>query len=283
MLVIAPEGREAVYLLKDGVFVVGRNPAADLYLSDATVSWRHASFTRRGADEARLTSVAVEDHGSTNGTWINGIRLRGRAMLNDRDVVRVGTFSFAFAVLDELQLGATARLLQRASTDALTGLLNRGAFERDLRVHIAEAACCGWTLSLLVLDVDHFKGFNDQFGHGFGDLVLQRLAAKIQACARTHDQVGRVGGEEFAAILPGASLQRALGVAERVRNGIALDPGIAPGHRVTVSVGVACLPAGSTCSGEEALAMADTHMYRAKAEGRNCVRGGEFTLPKGPA
>lgn len=271
LVVLAPEGREAVYLLHRGSFVLGRDPAADLYIADARVSWKHASFSHHGTPNR--PAVMVEDHGSTNGTWINGYRLSSKVILRDRDVVQIGSFVFAFSLLDELQLDATVRLVQQASTDALTALLNRGAFERELRLRMAEAYACGWPVSLMVLDVDHFKRFNDSHGHAFGDRVLQRIAARVQLCVRTHDAVGRVGGEEFAAVLGAAPLDESLEVAERVRQGVADDLDIAPGHSVTVSVGVATIPAGSTTPSDVALGAADCHMYRAKAAGRNCVRG----------
>ena len=251
--------------------MLGRDPGADLYMPDVRVSWKHASFCHHGPPNR--PAVVVEDHGSTNGTWINGYRLTSKVLLRDRDVVQIGSFIFAFSLLDALQLGATVRLVQQASTDSLTALLNRGAFERELRLRIAEAYACGWPVSLMVVDVDHFKRFNDSYGHAYGDQVLRRTAARVQLGVRTHDAVGRVGGEEFAAVLGAASLEESLEVAERGRQGVANDPDIAPGHPVTVSIGVATIPAGSTTPAEVAFGAADTHMYRAKSDGRNCVCG----------
>lgn len=166
-----------------------------------------------------------------------------------------------------------ADLREMAATDILTGLPNRRYFvarlEQELaRVHRAE----GHRASVLMLDADHFKLVNDTFGHATGDKVLQHLAVLMRNALRKIDTVGRVGGEEFAVILPGAELPAAGVFAERLRKMVARTPMVQEGKVIplTVSIGVTGMNAGDT-SADDALIRADQALYRAKEGGRNKV------------
>jgi diguanylate cyclase (GGDEF)-like protein/PAS domain S-box-containing protein len=172
------------------------------------------------------------------------------------------------------------RLAELAMTDGLTGLLNRRAFddimEREWRRTIRE----GSQTSLLLLDVDHFKGFNDLYGHQMGDDCLHAIAAAISAsCGRPTDVVARYGGEEMAVILPGLDGPGAAIVAERIRaavEGLDIEHDGNPegGKRVTISIGVATALArhgGRLRMPESLLVAADAALYRAKHSGRNRV------------
>ncbi|WP_293967715.1 diguanylate cyclase [Sphingomonas sp.] len=159
-----------------------------------------------------------------------------------------------------------------ASTDELTGLANRRAFLRHLERQVEAANEFGWALAVAIFDVDHFKLVNDSHGHGIGDRVLQRVADRSISVVRSGDLVGRLGGEEFAILMPGASPEDATAVAERLR-GIIERPGEPGGEKlpvVTVSVGIAAhLPdqdAGALLAG------ADRALYAAKSSGRNRVK-----------
>jgi diguanylate cyclase (GGDEF)-like protein/PAS domain S-box-containing protein len=154
-----------------------------------------------------------------------------------------------------------------ASTDELTGVASRRAFLAYFEEQLAEARKAGTPLSLAVFDIDHFKRVNDRHGHAAGDDVLKRIAAIASGCSRERDLVGRLGGEEFAILMPHASIAQAGTVAERLRNACATAEGEIP---VTVSVGVAAASAASTAA--SLLKDADVALYRAKAEGRNCLR-----------
>jgi len=118
-----------------------------------------------------------------------------------------------------------------------------------------------------VFDIDHFKRVNDRYGHAVGDDVLKRVAALASGCVRERDLIGRLGGEEFAILMPHASIAQAGTVAERLRNACATADAEIP---VTVSVGVAAASAASTTA--SLLKDADVALYRAKADGRNCLR-----------
>ena len=152
-----------------------------------------------------------------------------------------------------------------ATTDALTGLNNRRMFDHSLQLELAIVERRETPLSLLVLDVDHFKRINDTHGHEVGDTVLVAIAQVLGGCARVIDIVARVGGEEFAVILP--NTEGALEVAERMRTAVAQATWLA--QRATISIGVATLQPAEDAS--SLYARADAALYAAKAAGRNRV------------
>ncbi|GEM47267.1 hypothetical protein DC3_29020 [Deinococcus cellulosilyticus NBRC 106333 = KACC 11606] len=158
---------------------------------------------------------------------------------------------------------------QLASTDALTGCLNRRGMMRHLKQHFAPQTLQG---ALLMLDLDHFKKINDQHGHPFGDLVLKTMVQRIEMLIRTGDVVVRYGGEEFLCILPDASLDDACTLAERLRQMVACAPVVEDGHSqwVTVSIGVTVFDAQEEL--QTAIERADQAMYQAKGSGRNRVK-----------
>lgn len=160
--------------------------------------------------------------------------------------------------------------LERLSiTDALTGLFNRRHLEEVLATECERARRHGHPTALLLIDIDHFKQYNDTYGHLAGDEVLRRVAHLIQETVRTGDCVARYGGEEFIVVLPETALEGAVLLGERVRRRISLEP--FHGRTVTLSVGVAQTPPASVMP-EGLTAAADDALYRAKREGRDRVR-----------
>ena len=156
---------------------------------------------------------------------------------------------------------------EAAFTDHLTGLANRRRFERQLEREVARTERYSRPFCLLLMDIDNFKDVNDTHGHDAGDEALRRVANVIQSGTRGIDTGARIGGDEFAVILPETALARGLEVAERLRAEIAaLDLGAA--GRVTASLGVAELPACAR-TGEELRAAADAALYEAKRAGRD--------------
>lgn len=165
-----------------------------------------------------------------------------------------------------------AHELKRIATeDALTGLLTRRAFLERVAAMIRTNPRSRHQASLLMLDIDHFKSINDNYGHPFGDKVLAAAASRLRAAVRKQDLVGRLGGEEFAVYLPECSKHEALEVAERIRSSMDSDP-IAPNGEdavvVTVSIGVTTGPEGRLTL-DQSLSLADKALYSAKAAGRN--------------
>ncbi len=176
-----------------------------------------------------------------------------------------------FADLASLAIGnahTSAATRQLTLRDHLTGLYNRRAFEDALKAALLAGDRRGGPVSLLVMDIDHFKSVNDTHGHPVGDAVLTGVASRLKACARGDELLARVGGEEFALLLPDADLASAVLAGERLRQAVAAEDFTLVG-RVTVSVGVA----QATDFGDPTAVFraADEALYRSKREGRNRV------------
>ena len=163
---------------------------------------------------------------------------------------------------------ANARLATLATMDGLTGLKNHRAFQEKLVEEYGRAQRYKTPLSLLLLDVDHFKPFNDQFGHPAGDQVLKQVAAALQSAGRATDFTARYGGEEFVMILPDTNPEGALKLGERVRANVAAQRW--EQRAITISVGATTLHA-ATESSAELVTEADQALYQSKAAGRNRV------------
>jgi len=193
----------------------------------------------------------------------------------------VGLVFFVFAVASAVsarraqnQFFALAEELERTGrTDPLTALPNRRCFEDTLSAEIARAGRTGAALSLAIVDLDFFKRINDTFGHPTGDEVLRAVAATARATVRGHDMLARIGGEEFAIVMPETNAAEAKSASNRVRTAIAGDPILLQsGERVSVtaSAGAAALKPGESAT--DLLARADAALYEAKNAGRNTVR-----------
>jgi diguanylate cyclase (GGDEF)-like protein len=164
-------------------------------------------------------------------------------------------------------------LKQLSNTDPLTGLFNRRYMEEMLAKEMQRAERKGGHLSLVLLDIDHFKRVNDQYGHQVGDQVLAVVAGLAKVGLRSYDFVSRYGGEEFVLTLPETAHEDALLIAERLRSRVQMHAfsGMLRGYNATVSLGVATYPTDFITSTGDLIREADEAMYRAKAAGRNRV------------
>ena len=168
--------------------------------------------------------------------------------------------------------GLIDALCELSSRDPLTGLANRRQFELVLTQELGRVARSGDPALLLTLDIDHFKRVNDAHGHAAGDAVLQAVAAQLLECVRPMDTVARIGGEEFAIVLPNCSPGFGPTVAERIRQRVAAARVVRPDGQVlsvTVSLGGAFAPQWVRSTPALWLQRADQQLYRAKREGRN--------------
>lgn len=175
--------------------------------------------------------------------------------------------------LQEQLLSAQEQLRQEAIHDPLTGLFNRRAIEETLETELDRARRAPAPLSVVMLDLDNFKVVNDTYGHLAGDSILRQTALRMNESIRSYDSVGRFGGEEFLLIFPNIDFPEAKELAERIRisiSGQLMDTpeGMIP---VTASLGLVTIKGSAKLSQEDLVSMADTAMYKAKANGRNCT------------
>jgi diguanylate cyclase (GGDEF)-like protein len=182
---------------------------------------------------------------------------------------------------EELKL-ANEKLMLVSHTDHLTGLHNRRYLMDVLERELSRVQRSGSFLSLLILDIDHFKEINDQYGHQGGDMVLAEAASVFRKELRVYDTAARYGGDEFVAVIPGASLSEAVAVAERIRDSVEKSRFSERMEDVslTVSIGIAVYPSPGIETMEDFIREADGALYRAKAGGRNRVEG---PVPPPPA
>jgi two-component system chemotaxis response regulator CheY len=186
----------------------------------------------------------------------------------DELAVRLEIAERILAVHDQLAR-QNALLAELAATDELTGAKNRRRFREDLDLFFAQANRLGLPLSVIMLDIDHFKRYNDAFGHPAGDHVLQQVGRMLRSTVRGHDVVARYGGEEFVVLLPATSAADAFEVAERLRGSIAGHDW--PHRAVTASFGVATY-GPDTPDAVALVERADRALYASKEAGRNRTR-----------
>lgn len=212
-------------------------------------------------------------------TWENAVFCLRGFPLHGWFLLHPLLFGVAFGALGTLARDRDRRILvlidrlrADADTDGLTGLLNHRAFQERIREEAARADRDAKPVSLLFLDIDWFKDFNDRFGHPAGDRLLRSLAERVLVLVRPYDIVCRYGGEEFAVILPGMEAMEACQAAERIRSGVESQPfaaGPEIAARVSLSIGVALRHTEEPVT--EWIDRADRRLYRAKASGRNRV------------
>jgi diguanylate cyclase (GGDEF)-like protein len=266
VVVIHGEGLGRRADINDDAVLVGRSQEADLVIVHKSVSREHCRIWRDAS------GYRIRDLGATNTTRVNEARIASDTVLADGDQITVGESILKFISQDSVEASYHEEIYQLATHDALTELYNRRHFIEMADKEIARAIRHGRPLSLCIIDVDLFKPVNDRYGHISGDDVLRQIAALVHREARNDDLAARIGGEEFALLLPECDAEAARAFAERLREAVA-DAPFAPGgepQRITVSIGIAALSPGRD-SRPALMAAADTALYRAKSEGRNRV------------
>jgi diguanylate cyclase (GGDEF)-like protein len=247
--------------------VIGRGDNVDLRLVDDGISREHAKLVKE-ADK-----VSVQDLGSTNGTFVNGLRIE-RQLLSDGDKILLGsTTILKFSYHDKLDEAFQRRMAESALRDGLTKAFNKRYFTERLESEYLYAVRHGTPLTLLFLDIDHFKKVNDVHGHQAGDAVLVDLARLVTKSLRSEDVFARYGGEEFTIVSRGIDLGEGIALGERLRRAVESHEFSCDGQAiaVTISVGVARAPRPGVHSAAELVKVADDTMYEAKRSGRNRV------------
>lgn len=252
-----------------GDTLIGRDPGNTIPLELFDVSRVHARLRPFDA------GWTIADHGSTNGTQVNGGDIRGEFQLRNGDLIRVGSAIFKYIAGGNVESLFHEEIYRLTIFDGLTGIANKRCFVDFLDREVARALRYGSRVSLAMIDVDHFKRVNDLHGHPAGDTVLQRIAQVIGRAVRREQLFARVGGEEFALVLPEVGPAEVEDFCDKVRRMVeserfAFDDG--HGH-VTISIGFASMDGRS--SREELVHAADRALYTAKHAGRNCIAGAE--------
>ena len=253
---------------KGTMVTFGRSTDCTYPFEDPSLSREHAIVMRVGND------YTLKDGGSTNGTFVNDVRVPTTAVLRDGDRLQLGLHTMLrFALVSADEEAALRRVYDAAIKDGLTGVYNRKYLEERMLSELAFAARHQTLLSVIIIDVDHFKKVNDTFGHLAGDAVLRNVARVFGGGMRPEDVVARYGGEEFVVVLRGIPLQEAAVVAERLRREVEASVVDFEGQpiRVTSSAGVACSNEFQSADKTALLGAADGRLYKAKSSGRNRV------------
>ncbi len=248
----------------------GRSDECTHMFDEASLSRVHARIIPQAG------RYFVEDAGSRNGVYVNELKVT-RAELRDGDRVRLGSaITLRFQLVDAKEEAALAKVYESSVRDGLTGAFNRKYLDDRLLAEVAFAVRHKSALSIVLLDLDHFKKVNDTYGHPAGDEVLKETAGLLRAALRTEDILARYGGEEFVIVARNVELRKAVLLGERVRAIVERTPVRFEGHVIpcTISAGVASLECcGDKRDGATLIALADERLYKAKEGGRNWVVG----------
>jgi two-component system, cell cycle response regulator len=267
LVVLAGASVGEMYKVEGDKTVIGRGQKAQVRLLDDGISREHAQVVIEG------NRIYLEDLGSTNGTFCNGLKV-DRRELADGDKILVGsTTILKFTYHDNLDEIFQKQMYESALRDGLTKAFNKKYFTDRLESEFTFAIRHQSPLVLVMFDIDHFKKVNDTYGHQAGDLVLSELSTLLTAALRAEDVFARYGGEEFAVICRGTDLTQASIVGERMRKAVENHRFTFEGTHipVTISVGIAGLPDAAVKDATDLVARADKALYQSKHGGRNRV------------
>ena len=255
------------FVIEEEFVLFGRDDDCDIRVVDPAVSRFHARIET--TDEGRF----ARDLHSTNGTFVNDLPIFATP-LRDGDLIRLGSHFYRFLDGETLEADYHERIYRQAVLDPLTGLHNRRYLMEVLDRELVRVARRNVSLSLVLIDIDHFKSINDELGHLAGDFLLRELCDRLQCHVRKHELLARFGGEEFMLVLPDTVKSEAVELAERLRAVVSTRAFILPDRlaRATVSIGVATASGGERLAPADLIRRADLQLYEAKRGGRNCVR-----------
>ena len=250
-------------------FQIGRSSKNELPIDQESVSRHHARIT------SSTRAHYIEDLGSTNGTFVNDERVTEKRPLRDGDQIKVGRSILKFMSGANIEANYHEEIYRLMTVDALTQVYNKRYFGEALEREYNRSQRYKRELSLLLCDVDHFKKVNDAHGHLVGDGVLRQVAAEMKQRLREQDIFARVGGEEFAALLPEVGLEGALVTGEKLRKIVESTAFVVEqvSVRTTISIGITTLD-GRAKDPSALYERADAALYEAKSKGRNRVTSG---------
>lgn len=268
LVVVRGVGTGNKILLNRQETTIGRADDVDVRLAKAGVSRRHAVVHQLGEEQFRLRDLQ-----STNGTFVNAERIE-EAVLKDQDLIAIGESRLKFIAANSPEQPYYEELYCQAQLDKALQIYNKHYFLTRLDEELRRHQRMDGALSLILMDVDHFKRLNDTYGHLAGDAALVRLAELTKQRLRETDVLCRYGGEEFGIILAQTELQQACAIAEDIRQLVAA----VPVHHadtvigMTISLGISShTPAEPKASREALIVQADKALYSAKQAGRNRV------------
>ena len=248
--------------------LIGRDLSCDVALEDTAVSRNHAAVD---CDDNGYHAV---DLGSRNGTFVDDQLLLDRRRLNGGELVRIGSTVLKFMASMDEEAQYHAVVHQLMTRDPLTNAFNRSYLMSTLEKLLPRCRLYSHELSVILIDIDHFKKVNDTYGHLAGDEVLRIFSERLRSELQSNDMLCRLGGEEFVVIAEKAGLQDALRTAEQLRLAVSSLPFLthAGPLQITCSLGVTtfdCASIGTTV--DQLLSQADHWLYAAKNSGRDCV------------
>ena len=270
ILIAHPENRTlgTRFRLRPGsVIEIGRSPSSEISFPEVlSISRAHARLEHQGS------TVVIEDLGSTNGTYVNDRLIQKTHQLRSGDRFQVGAVHFKFLHERDVENAYHLAIYDLVMRDGLTEIFNKRKYEEEVEREVARASRYGRPLTMLLLDIDHFKAVNDTYGHLCGDFVLKQVAERVRTSLRQEQIFARVGGEEFVVICPETTCENGRRLAEKLRDRIAAEPVTYAGFQVpvTCSFGVADL-APEMRDGVALYEAADRALYDAKQNGRNLV------------
>jgi diguanylate cyclase (GGDEF)-like protein len=257
----------ARFVLGEKTILIGRGKDCDIVLNDHSVSRTHARI------ELAAKGFQASDLQSTNGTFIND-KPAADSCLGDGDYLRVGSSIFRFLSGGNVEAEYHEEIYRLAISDALTEVHNHRYLMEFLEREVARSVRHHRPLALVLLDIDHFKGINDEFGHLAGDYALKELAGIVKASVRKEELFARYGGEEFGLVLPETSPEEGRNVAERLRAAVETHPFRYDDQpfQITISLGgVVTAGDDEALTPSDLIREADARLYQAKREGRNRV------------
>ena len=273
LVLIYPKGPDMgrQFALNQNEIIIGRDDSCDIQIDISSVSRNHLKISKKD------TEWIVEDLGSTNGSYLNDNPIQ-KSTLRNSDFLKIGSVIFKFLTGTSIESSYYEEIYRLTIIDALTGIHNHRYLTEFLEREVARSSRHHLPLSVLLLDIDHFKNVNDEFGHPMGDAVLRELTQRIRPYIRREELFARYGGEEFMIIMPNTLLEKAMTFSEKIRNAIESAPFTSRNLSLslTISIGVSSFHGNQKMDPDQLIKQSDFNLYQAKKAGRNNVIGSQL-------